>query len=88
MNRFTAKHGQGTGLKGQLIAPNKATAIVYKQCLDEFAMVSAEVSMPGTPLLRGSDFNVVGQPIQVLLYAGKFMVLCRILYPSLTTLPE
>jgi type I restriction enzyme R subunit len=32
-----------TGLKGQLVAPSKATALVYKRFLDEFAMVSNEV---------------------------------------------
>jgi type I restriction enzyme R subunit len=34
---------QGTGLKGQLVTPDKETALKYKAFLDEFAMVSTEV---------------------------------------------
>ncbi len=34
---------QGTGFKGQLVTPDKATALLYKQFLDEFGMVSSEV---------------------------------------------
>jgi type I restriction enzyme R subunit len=34
---------QGTGFKGQLVTPDKATALLYKQYLDEFGMVSSEV---------------------------------------------
>lgn len=43
------KHWQGTGLKAQLIAPDKASAIRYKQVLDEIGDVSSEVviSAPG-----------------------------------------
>ncbi|OPZ36678.1 MAG: hypothetical protein BWY96_02126 [Spirochaetes bacterium ADurb.BinA120] len=53
-----------------------------------YALLMVSVSIPGTPLLSGSDLRSVGQPIQVLLYAGKLMVLWRILYPSLTSIPE
>ena len=35
---------KGTGFKGQLVTPSKATALLYKRFLDEFAMVSSEVS--------------------------------------------
>lgn len=38
---------QGTGLKGQLVAPNKATALLYKEFLDELGEVSAEVLISG-----------------------------------------
>jgi type I restriction enzyme R subunit len=34
---------QGTGLKGQLVTPDKRTALRYKQLIDEFGQVSAEV---------------------------------------------
>lgn len=34
---------QGTPFKGQLVAPDKATALKYKQFLDEFGMVRSEV---------------------------------------------
>lgn len=41
---------QGTGLKGQLVTPDKETALQYKDFLDEFDLVSAEVliSAPST----------------------------------------
>lgn len=34
---------QGTGLKGQLVTPSKADALLYKRFLDEFGMVNSEV---------------------------------------------
>ncbi|MCF7837649.1 MAG: HsdR family type I site-specific deoxyribonuclease [Candidatus Marinimicrobia bacterium] len=34
---------QGTGMKGQLVAPDKATALRYKKFFDEFAQVRTEV---------------------------------------------
>lgn len=34
---------QGTGFKGQLVAPSKVTALMYKRFLDEFDMVTSEV---------------------------------------------
>lgn len=34
---------QGTGMKGQLVAPNKATALQYKRFLDEFGQLASEV---------------------------------------------
>jgi len=42
---------QGTGLKGQLVTPDKLTALRYKRFLDEFGMVRSEVliSGPGEP---------------------------------------
>jgi type I restriction enzyme R subunit len=41
---------QGTPFKGQLVAPSKADALLYKRFLDEFGMVSSEVliSAPDT----------------------------------------
>lgn len=43
------RHWQGTGLKAQLVAPDKASAIRFKQVLDEIGDVSSEVmiSAPG-----------------------------------------
>jgi len=40
---------QGTGLKGQLVTPDKETALRYKEFLDGFGMVNSEVliSAPG-----------------------------------------
>jgi len=38
---------QGTGMKGQLVAPDKATALLYKACFDEFGKVRAEVLISG-----------------------------------------
>jgi type I restriction enzyme R subunit len=36
---------QGTGFKGQLVAPNKVSALKYKEYLDEIGYVSSEVVM-------------------------------------------
>ncbi|MGX1696331.1 type I restriction endonuclease subunit R [Microbacterium keratanolyticum] len=43
------KHWQGTGFKAQLVAPNKAAAIRFKNVLDEIGHVTSEVviSAPG-----------------------------------------
>ncbi|MGE0822472.1 MAG: type I restriction endonuclease subunit R [Candidatus Binatia bacterium] len=37
------QHWQGTGFKAQLVAPKKATALTYKQFLDDIEHVSSEV---------------------------------------------
>jgi type I restriction enzyme R subunit len=46
---------QGTGMKGQLVAPDKATALLYKNCFDEFGQVSTEVLMSGPNTAEGED---------------------------------
>lgn len=46
---------QGTGMKGQLVAPDKATARQYKRLLDEFAMVTSEVMVSGPGAREGED---------------------------------
>lgn len=51
---YTRGGFQGTGLKGQLVAPDKATALLYKKCFDEFGMVSTEILMSG-PNVREGD---------------------------------
>ncbi|MFA6962935.1 MAG: HsdR family type I site-specific deoxyribonuclease [Opitutaceae bacterium] len=44
---------QGTGMKGQLVAPDKATALLYKRCFDEFGLVNTEVLMSGPNTSEG-----------------------------------
>ena len=46
---------QGTGMKGQLVAPDKATARLYKRLLDEFGMVKSEVLVSGPTVSEGED---------------------------------
>jgi len=48
---------QGTGLKGQLVAPDKATALLYKECFDEFGMVSTEVLISAPTVQEGESKN-------------------------------
>lgn len=52
---YTRGPYQGLGLKGQLVAPDKATALLYKKCFDEFGMVSTEVLMSGPNVTEGED---------------------------------
>lgn len=46
---------QGTGLKGQLVAPDKKTAIKYKQFMDEFKQVNTEVLISPPDRAEGED---------------------------------
>ncbi len=48
-------HWQGTGLKGQLVAQDKATALLYKKYMGEFDMVSTEVLISGPDVREGED---------------------------------
>jgi type I restriction enzyme R subunit len=50
-----AMNFQGTGMKGQLVAPDKATALQYKACFDEFVQVRTEVLMSGPNTAEGED---------------------------------
>lgn len=50
-----AMNYQGTGMKGQLVAPDKATALLYKACFDEFGQISTEVLMSGPNTTEGED---------------------------------
>ena len=52
---YTRGGYQGTGLKGQLVAPDKATALLYKRCFEEFGLVSVEVLMSGPNVREGDD---------------------------------
>ncbi len=46
---------QGTGMKGQLVAPFKETALKYKEFLDEFGMVKSEVLISGPDVNEGDE---------------------------------
>jgi type I restriction enzyme R subunit len=46
---------QGTGMKGQLVSPDKETALRYKKCFDEFGQVSTEILMSGPNTAEGDD---------------------------------
>jgi len=46
---------QGTGLKGQLVTPDKETALKYKQFMDEFGMISTEVLISAPSVHEGED---------------------------------
>lgn len=46
---------QGTGFKGQLVTPNKVTAIKYKEYLDEIGKVSSEVIISAPDTREGED---------------------------------
>ncbi|MBW2036396.1 MAG: type I restriction endonuclease subunit R [Deltaproteobacteria bacterium] len=46
---------QGTGFKGQLVAQDKATALLYKKYLDEFGLVSSEVLISGPDEREGEE---------------------------------
>ena len=46
---------KGTGFKGQLVTPSKATALLYKRFLDEFGMVTSEVLISPPDLGEGDE---------------------------------
>lgn len=46
---------QGTPFKGQLVAQDKVTALLYKELLDEIGMVSSEVLISGPDEREGYD---------------------------------
>ncbi len=46
---------KGTPFKGQLVAPDKATALRYKDFLDEFGQVSSEVLISGPDEREGEE---------------------------------
>jgi type I restriction enzyme R subunit len=46
---------KGTGFKGQLVTPSKATALLYKRFLDEFGMVTSEVLISPPDTLEGKE---------------------------------
>jgi type I restriction enzyme, R subunit len=52
---------KGTGFKGQLVTPSKATALLYKRFLDEFAMVSSEVLISPPDSYEGDEDTDEGE---------------------------
>ena len=54
-------HWQGTGYKAQLVAPDKATALLYHTYLDEIGLVSSEVVI-STPDTREGNEEVDAEP--------------------------
>jgi type I restriction enzyme R subunit len=50
-----ATNYQGTGLKGQLVTPRKADALLYQRYLEEFGMVSSEVLISSPDTREGYD---------------------------------
>ncbi|MFI4916773.1 MAG: type I restriction endonuclease subunit R [Phycisphaerales bacterium JB060] len=54
------KTWQSTGLKAQLVAPDKATALRYKEFLDEFGGVSSQVIISG-PDEREGETDIEGE---------------------------
>lgn len=46
---------KGTNFKGQLVAPNKATAIRYKEYLDEIGKLTSEVIMSAPDMREGEE---------------------------------
>ena len=52
---YTQGGYQGTGLKGQLVAPDKATALLYRKCFDERGLVRVEILMSGPNVREGDD---------------------------------
>jgi type I restriction enzyme R subunit len=50
---FSTSFQHKTPFKGQLVAPSKADALLYKRFLDDFAMVSSEVLISGPDTREG-----------------------------------
>lgn len=46
---------QGTGMKGQLVAPDKATALRYQRCFEEFGLVRTQVLISGPNAREGEE---------------------------------
>ncbi|MEM9986538.1 MAG: type I restriction enzyme endonuclease domain-containing protein, partial [Bacteroidota bacterium] len=62
---FVANY-QGTGLKGQLVAPNRITAIKYKAYLDDIGQVSSELVMSPPDQREGTEdaFSAIHDEVQ------------------------
>jgi len=68
-----AKNWKTTGFKGQLVAQDKATALLYKKCLDEFGKVSSEVLISGPDELEAEADNSPESKRVVLQFWKKMM---------------
>ncbi|NKB71444.1 MAG: HsdR family type I site-specific deoxyribonuclease [Candidatus Latescibacteria bacterium] len=64
---------KGTGLKGQLVTPDKAAALLYKKCFDEFGMIRTEVLISGPNVREGEDGNERGAPAEEKVYWQQMM---------------
>lgn len=64
---------QGTGFKGQLVASDKATALMYKDFLDEFGVVSNEVIISGPDEREGDAELTSEKKLKVLAFWKKMM---------------
>ena len=59
-----AMNYQGTGMKGQLVAPDKATALLYKEYFDEFGQIRTEVLISGPNSREGEENEKKGPSAQ------------------------
>jgi type I restriction enzyme R subunit len=64
---------QGTGFKGQLVAPDKATALMYKRFLDEFGEVTSEVIISGPDEREGDEDLTSEKKLKVLAFWKRMM---------------
>lgn len=55
ISKHYAQTWQGTPFKAQLVAPDKATALLYKRFLDEFGKVTSEVLISGPDEREGNE---------------------------------
>lgn len=55
IGKHFAQNWKGTPYKAQLVAPTKATALLYKKFLDEFGKVTSEVLISGPDEREGYD---------------------------------
>ena len=55
VSTYFRKNWQGTPFKAQLVSPDKATALKYKQFLDEFGMVTSEVLVSAPDVREGYE---------------------------------
>jgi type I restriction enzyme R subunit len=55
ISKHFAQNWKGTPFKAQLVAPDKATALLYKRFLDEFDKVTSEVLISGPDEREGYD---------------------------------
>lgn len=64
---------QGTGFKGQLVAPNKASALKYQEYLDEIGYISSEVVMSPPDSREGYE-ETDNEPIDAVVKFWKKMM--------------
>lgn len=64
---------QGTPFKGQLVAQDKATALLYKRFLDDFGLVTSEVLISGPDDREGNEDIYEGNKQEVVGFWKKMM---------------